>query len=318
MKMAENDAQWLSSLTDIALRDYIDSGDSVSLADFPAGCKVSIDSRAYSQGVLNIKGLSRTTPHLITLSLQAPGSRIALFLPSLDQGNATVCYDDTTVKLSFALSAGFSANVGERGVAVLPAPARDDWDALASHVCSLTLSAAEVPFGRCVDAPKFAKWPRPRPPAGATVAEITKFGMDASERVRTVMRLRHGDSFDRLLGECQLAFLGFLFMGCVESLTHWVFIVKELCSCFDMFEVDSDCLSKFSHVLCTQLKLVDDDVNVVFRGLRFRDAINEFWQEFNENVSGNEIGVWLQGTSSDLQFGDEDGPTLESTPARNP
>lgn len=310
VKMAENDVQWLTSLSATALKAHIDASDSISLHNFPAGCKVSVDSRTYMQGILNFVGLSTASPHMVSLSLKAPGSTIALFLPPLKQQNALVEYDDAKVSLSFSYSTRADIRVGDRGVAVLPLSGRNDWDALASCICREILEGAEMGFGRCVHAPKFSKWPQPRPHVGATPVQITKFGMDATERVSTIMCIRHGNSFDRLLGECQLAFVGFLFIGCVESLAHWVFIVKEVCSCFDMFDSDQERVGKFMRVLGAQLKLIDKDVTVAFNGLGLRTAINDLVAHIGHNAHSIAVCDWLQMAQCDSEVNDEYGPTV--------
>lgn len=307
--MAQNDTQWLGAQTSDALTAHIATGDTLTLVDFPPHATVFVDGREYSQGLRCVRGLSPNAMHLVALSLLAPGARVGVFVAALAGGHATVRYDDVLCTLTSAEgpTPGDLPGIGSRGVAVQTGPARTDWDALAGQVCSGALKVAQMQTGQGTTTPVFEPWSPARPPAGCTPAERTRFGMDKTPFVLAFVAKRYDGRFSGLLGELQVAFLTFLYLGDADALAHWARGIILLCSCFSLFEDSSEAHDAFTAALATQLPFIDDEVRTVFKGLGLTTALRQFGQYFKDSSAKDAIRVWI---ADDDASSDEAGPTV--------
>ncbi len=304
-----NDIQWLATQPDSELKSYIRNSDTITLLNFPPTSQVTCDNRQYTQAVHHIAGLASNNLHLVTCSLAAPGSVAAIFIPAMSSGRAIVRFQDSNLSLSYIRDEPIPIKLGDRGVAIHSVYARREWNNLSDKIGAKILVDAQLPVGSSGISPIFEKWPRSRPPAGATSAEITKFGMDASQRVTNVMNTRHDSKFSTMLGEVQLAFIGFLYMGCEDALRHWAAIVKELCTCSDMFSTNPARLRDFIRLLEAEIPFLDSEVCSVLHHAGLQGSVAEFWQEFGSTFHSTPILEWLASNNDEFING-EDGPTL--------
>lgn len=68
-------------------------------------------------------------------------------------------------------------------------------------------------------------------PPSSSPSEITKYSLDKSYLLRTLISREYGGRSDNLLGEMELAFLVFLLGQVYDGLEQWKVLVMILCSC---------------------------------------------------------------------------------------
>lgn len=305
--MAQNDTQWLAAHASEALETYILTGDSLTLQNFPPHASVIVDGREYSQGLLHVRGLSPRTMHLVSLSLRAPGSHATIFVPPVAGRQAVVRYNDadcTLVSLQRPMPVKLPG-IGTRGVAVQTGPARKDWDALAGHICKVALAHALMKPGQGTVTPVFEPWPPAQPPP--TPDERTRFGMDKTPFVLGLVAKRCNGRFNALLGELQIAFLSFLYLGIADAETHWVKGIIILCSCIAIFEDAPEARDAFATALAAQLGLISAEVRPFFNGFGLTTALRRFSENFKGNAAQDAIRLWVE---DDAASTDEDKPTV--------
>ena len=80
---------------------------------------------------------------------------------------------------------------------------------------------------------RFTDIPRACFPAGASLGERTRHGMDRSLALRALLAAAYGGDPYRLLGELQFAFVCFIVGQVFDAFEHWKAMLSLVCSCDD-------------------------------------------------------------------------------------
>lgn len=103
-------------------------------------------------------------------------------------------------------------------------------------------------------------------PTNATPADMTKYSIDKSYALETMLRDLGGDP-DALLAEVQFAFIAFLLGQVFEAFDHWKRLVGVLCGCEEALFTRPKLFYDFLGVLLHQLQETPTDffVDIISR-----------------------------------------------------
>lgn len=145
---------------------------------------------------------------------------------------------------------------------------------------------------------RYSKIPRQKYPDGASPAVISKFSMDSSYQLETVLEEKYKDSVSGILGEIQFAFICFLVCQNYDSFEHWKHLVHLLCSSDEALASRSQLFLNFISVLHFQIREIPEDffVDIVSQN----NFLTVTLQEFFSNLESQEVDAVLR--SRGLKF----------------
>jgi A1 cistron-splicing factor AAR2 len=138
---------------------------------------------------------------------------------------------------------------------------------------------------------RFTAIPRQKYPDGATPAEITKYSMDHSYVLRTLLDNSYREITD-ILGELQIAFICFLIGQNLEAFEQWKQLVHLFCSSDELLDTESGLFSQFISTLHYHIQDIPEDffVDIVSRN----NFLTVTLQEFFSNLEASSASVQLK------------------------
>eukprot|EP00112_Aurelia_sp_Birch-Aquarium-sp1_P013383 Seg2838.8 transcript_id=Seg2838.8/GoldUCD/mRNA.D3Y31 product="Protein AAR2" protein_id=Seg2838.8/GoldUCD/D3Y31 len=107
---------------------------------------------------------------------------------------------------------------------------------------------------------RFTVIPEKKYPDGATPADITKYSMDHSFALESMLQsLEHLDGEEELLGEIQFAFVCFMIGQVFDAFEHWKTIIRLICNCDDAVHKRPQFFIKFFGIIELQIKEIPED-----------------------------------------------------------
>ncbi|KAK7482501.1 hypothetical protein BaRGS_00026212 [Batillaria attramentaria] len=144
---------------------------------------------------------------------------------------------------------------------------------------------------------RYSKIPKQKYPDGASPAVITKFSMDSSYQLETVLE-KYQQNPSGILGEIQFAFICFLVGQNYDSFEHWKRLVHLLCSSDEALLTRKQLFLDFISVLHFQIREIPEDffVDIVSQN----NFLTVTLQEFFSNLESQEVDATLR--SRGLKF----------------
>lgn len=303
-----DDIRWLGTLSSTELSTHLASGFTLTILSLPPHSTLTLDLRVYTTGLTHVLALPPAPAlHALTIlpppGAGAPTAAVSAFVTAAAGANMVAIYDDASASLRLSPSAPSPASVNDRGVAVFSLPHARSWARLFSRASVGHLGACggvganEAVVGddgvargageRAVDGEggpvrlRFAALPRGG--EGLQGAALTEFCRERSAYVSWLVATRFGGRVDGLLGEMQVAFVGFLHVQCVRALGHWGLVVREICWAPGLVDDAPEVCEAFAGVLRAMLGCVEREVLDV-DGDGLREAVMAFC------TSGGELG----------------------------
>ncbi|XP_071111198.1 protein AAR2 homolog [Haliotis cracherodii] len=129
-----------------------------------------------------------------------------------------------------------------------------------------------------------------RYPSGATPAEVTRYSMDSSFLLETILSERYSDTSLGVLGEIQFAFICFLIGQNYDSFEQWKKLVHVLCTSEEALCVHTELFLQLVTVLHFQIRDIPEDffVDIVSQNNFLTSTLQEFFSNLQSNpVDGN-------------------------------
>ncbi|XP_077985016.1 protein AAR2 homolog [Glandiceps talaboti] len=128
-------------------------------------------------------------------------------------------------------------------------------------------------------------------PKGASPAEVTKYSMDSSYALDTLLNLKYKDNELGILGELQFAFICFLLGQVYDSFEQWKKLFHLLCSCQEAINKHSNLYNTFMTTIHFQLVEIPKDffVDIVSRDNFLTTCLAEFFNNLAESKAGNQL-----------------------------
>ncbi|XP_062886607.1 protein AAR2 homolog [Mobula hypostoma] len=126
---------------------------------------------------------------------------------------------------------------------------------------------------------RFSKIPIRKYPEGASPAEITKYNMDFSYVLDTVINQRYSSKPKEILGELQFSFVCFLIGNVYDAFEHWKDLLRLLCHSEEAVTKQKDLYSALISVLYHQLNEIPADffVDIVSKDNFLTTTLQEFF-----------------------------------------
>lgn len=136
---------------------------------------------------------------------------------------------------------------------------------------------------------RFTEIPKKRYPEGCKPTDITKYNMDSSYLLRTLLSHNYNSNCKELLGEIQFSFICFLIGQVYDGFDQWKKLVHLLCSSEDALSTDSQLFKDFIGVLYFQVHEIPEDffVDIVSHSNFLTTTLQEFFSNL-ENSSADE------------------------------
>ncbi|XP_046572116.1 protein AAR2 homolog [Haliotis rubra] len=124
-----------------------------------------------------------------------------------------------------------------------------------------------------------------RYPPGATPAEVTRYSMDSSFLLETILNDWYSDSSLGILGEIQFAFICFLIGQNYDSFEQWKKLVHVLCTSEEALSVHTELFLQLVTVLHFQIRDIPEDffVDIVSQNNFLTTTLQEFFSNLQSN-----------------------------------
>ncbi|XP_067678735.1 protein AAR2 homolog [Haliotis asinina] len=124
-----------------------------------------------------------------------------------------------------------------------------------------------------------------RYPPGATPAEVTRYSMDSSFLLETILNDWYSDSSLGILGEIQFAFICFLIGQNYDSFEQWKKLVHVLCTSEEALSVHTELFLQLITVLHFQIRDIPEDffVDIVSQNNFLTTTLQEFFSNLKSN-----------------------------------
>ncbi|XP_042197744.1 protein AAR2 homolog [Callorhinchus milii] len=126
---------------------------------------------------------------------------------------------------------------------------------------------------------RFSNIPKQKYPDGATPAEITKYNMDFSFTLESVINQRYSASPKDILGELQFSFVCFLIGNVYDAFEHWKDLLQLLCHSEEAVGKRTDLYTLLISALYHQLSEIPADffVDIVSKDNFLTTTLQEFF-----------------------------------------
>ncbi len=127
---------------------------------------------------------------------------------------------------------------------------------------------------------RFTSIPKRSYPDGASPAEITKYSMDHSYVLNTILSTKHSGGELALLGELQFAFVCFLLGQVYDGFEQWKQLVRLLCFCDEALVQHTQLFSNFINVMHYHIREIPEDffVDIVTRDNFLVSCLHTFFE----------------------------------------
>ncbi|XP_070548172.1 protein AAR2 homolog [Ptychodera flava] len=128
-------------------------------------------------------------------------------------------------------------------------------------------------------------------PSGANPAEITKYSMDSSYALETLVKTHYNDNVFGVIGELQFAFICFLLGQVYDSFEHWKHLFHLLCSCEDAIDKHGDLYHAFMTTIYFQLAEIPKDffVDIVTRNNFLTSCLADFFRNLDDSEATHHL-----------------------------
>lgn len=133
---------------------------------------------------------------------------------------------------------------------------------------------------------KFSEVPSRKFPIGATPAEITKYSMDTSYALQTMLDTHYQDNKLQILGEMQFAFVCFLIGQVYDAFEQWKKLVQLLCTSEEAVVKHPDLYTQLIRTLHFQVGEIPEDffVDIVSNNNFLTSTLKILFTNFLENT----------------------------------
>ena len=130
---------------------------------------------------------------------------------------------------------------------------------------------------------RFSKIPR-HYPEGATPSEITKYSMDSTFALQTMIDISYRKKENSLLGEIQFSFICFLVGQVYDAFDQWKKLVHLMCSSVEALNSFTDLYMNFISVLHFQVQEIPEDffVDIVSTNNFLTSTLQEFFSNLED------------------------------------
>ena len=142
---------------------------------------------------------------------------------------------------------------------------------------------------------RFTEVPKRKYPEGSTPSEMSKYSMDSSYALQTVLDTAYRDCPLGLLGEVQFAFVCFLVGQVYDAFEQWKKLVHLLCSCEEAITRHGELYAAFIAMLHYHVREIPEDffVDIVARDNFLVAVLRTFFENLAE--SGGEESLKNRG-----------------------
>ncbi|XP_071806634.1 protein AAR2 homolog [Asterias amurensis] len=139
---------------------------------------------------------------------------------------------------------------------------------------------------------RFSAIPKKNYPDGASPADVTKYCMDLSYTLKTMLRTHYPDNANGILAEIQFAFVCFLIGQVYDGFEQWKQLVHILCASEEALSTHQDLYSNLISMLHFQLKEVPADffIDIVSRD----NFLTSTLQGFFANLQASDVSEQLK------------------------
>nr|XP_006813095.1 PREDICTED: LOW QUALITY PROTEIN: protein AAR2 homolog [Saccoglossus kowalevskii] len=137
---------------------------------------------------------------------------------------------------------------------------------------------------------KFTEIPT-KHPTNANPEQLTKYNMDSTYSLQTLIESQYEANKLDLLGEMQFAFICFLLGQVYDAFEHWKSLVHLLCSAQEAISTHSDLYNSFITVLYFQLGEIPKDffIDIVSSNNFLTTCLTEFFQNLEDSSAHEEL-----------------------------
>lgn len=261
----DTDHKWFSARSTTDLNKHLAARGNLHLD--PPQDSLTIDCRSFTNPISVIRSLTPSCLHLLVLPTASPAAPIAIFFRTKPNKGTAIHFQQIDLRLSICdPNANEAPPVGARGVIALSGAAETEWVTLVDHIDEKVLAAVGIPLGSTIAAaensnlvecvPRFMPLPRLRP-SNATRAELTAYHIDRTAYIKALVGQRYYGDMNRMLGEMQLAFVCFMYLGCLHAAEHWTLLLRELCNAGSLSSVFPGAVDSLAKILNSQFSAMD-------------------------------------------------------------
>ncbi|KAK6173072.1 hypothetical protein SNE40_016601 [Patella caerulea] len=138
---------------------------------------------------------------------------------------------------------------------------------------------------------QYTQIPKHKYPSGASPSEITKYSMDSSYVLETILSERFTVNDTEILGELQFAFVCFIVGQNYDSFEQWKRLVHLLCTCEEAISNHTDLYTQFISILHFQLQEIPEDffVDIVSQNNFLTGTLQQFFSNLESSIADDKL-----------------------------
>lgn len=135
---------------------------------------------------------------------------------------------------------------------------------------------------------QFSKIPRQKYPPGCSPAEMTKYSIDSSYALESILCSNYKDNEAKILGEIQFAFICFLIGQVLDAFEQWKNLVHVMCTSEEALQNQASLFLNFISVIHYHIQETPEDffVDILSANNFLTSTLQEFFSNL-ENMSSD-------------------------------
>lgn len=155
---------------------------------------------------------------------------------------------------------------------------------------SLKDAESRLPYMKVREESKiqFSKIPRQKYPPGCSPAEMTKYSIDSSYALESILCSNYKDNEAKILGEIQFAFICFLIGQVLDAFEQWKNLVHVMCTSEEALQNQASLFLNFISVIHYHIQETPEDffVDILSANNFLTSTLQEFFSNL-ENMSSD-------------------------------
>lgn len=257
----------------------------VKIIGIPTNFCVLLDNRACDTCLFSEYKVSLNTIHLITVmppSSSEDDTQIqSMFFYASSNSMTVINYDyEQSGAPALALHTRPPSAVEQNNPYELNRSVEEEWQTLTSDIDSHVLGTAGIILGNVhLNFPiRFAplrnacqkSTNRPIPDL------VNRTKIDGTHMLRGLLKTRHSGERSRLIGELQLAYLCFAYLGQVRAIEHWCSVIEAVCNAYEAKALFPELVTEFAIVLEKQFTVAHKNALDMLLTCKVKECLARF------------------------------------------
>lgn len=235
----------------------------VNICGVPTSYRIILDNRACDTSLSSEYHVNLNTIHLVTIipsSTEDDTKLLSLFFYTSPDAVTVINYgrDQSGDPTLYLLKRPIS-HIGQNKFCTFSPDVEEEWQSLVSDIDDNVLGTAGITLNKTHFNVPIRFTPLPNAfnnPFNRSVPDfITISKQDGTHMLSGLLKTRHCGELSRLVGELQLSYICFAYLGQAYAIEHWYNVIETVCNAYEAKALFPELVTDFATVLEKQLSV---------------------------------------------------------------